>query len=77
MYFPCEVEFEIPRSSHGQGVVALQSKAPSPCPREEGIATSSRGPRENLLQLKPRTLVTCVSVNIRQLGNLFPARCLP
>lgn len=71
MYSHCEVEQEILRSSHGPGVIALQRKPTAPAPgREKGWARREP-PGE------PLVLVTCVSLNIRQLGNLFPARCLP
>lgn len=66
----CKVEQEILRSSHGSRVVALQRKPPAPAPqREQGWAR-----RE--LPGKLLVLVTCVSLNIRQLGDLFPAGCL-
>lgn len=70
MYSLCKVEQEILRSSHGPGVVALQRKPPAPAPgRAKGWAR--REPPGELL-----VLVACVSLNIRQLGNLFPARSL-
>lgn len=70
MYSHCKVEQEILSWSHSPGPVALQRKPPAPAPgREKGWARREASG-------EPLVLVSCVPLNIRQLGNLFPARCL-